>query len=187
MSTLAMHHYIKNYKVADMLNVKASGVLIVSIIAMIATAVTAHIFWPYFYTRFGGFNRLGCISYFQWDMGANWQFNYGTPPLMGTAETWFYAITGVAATLVIYVLRARYAWFFLNPIGMLALPWAWWPTWVAAFVIKYATLRIGGSKAFENYLIPFSVGVVAGFGALVIVTAWYELFVAVIPAFISRL
>jgi len=87
----------------------------------------------------------------------------------GATETVFGAmLVGGVITAALSLLRARFVWMPLHPLGFamaLGEGVAWWGSWnafVFAWVAKYLTLRVGGSKLYENYGIPLVGGFLAG-------------------------
>jgi hypothetical protein len=78
------------------------------------------------------------------------------------------ALLGMVMVGVLSILHARYIWFPFEPIGFM-LGWSWvgvlmgyWSSFAVAWVVKFTTLRVGGSKAYEDYGIPIAVGGLAG-------------------------
>jgi hypothetical protein len=65
-------------------------------------------------------------------------------------------------------MHARFLWFPINPIGFILgfgltgyLMGYWFPLLIA-WILKTLTLRIGGSKAYEDYGLPIASGAIAG-------------------------
>jgi len=189
MSALAMHHHFKSYKVANMLKTKAFDIFVISIIVVVMSAFSAEFIWPWWMTKFGGHTGVkGYISYERWGLPTTWSYTYGTPPSIQAPERWGLTLSGIIFTILVYLARARYAWFFLNPVGIAAtFIGHWWATGFIALVVKYAVLKIGGSKAYEDYLVPLAAGVLAGYGINYIITAWLAFFTIGIPEFFARL
>lgn len=187
MSSLSMHHWFKIYKLGRVFNTRAKDILIISTITMVTTAIAAALIWPSWYAATGGYSTERAVEYHIWGLPHPWSFTYGTPPAIGTAETWGLAIAGTVAAIAIYIMRARFPWFFINPVGMMVLPNWWWPTWVGAFLIKYISLRIGGARMHERYVLPFSAGYCAGYGAIVIIASFIMFFQISVPEFLTRI
>lgn len=186
MSAFQMPHFFKSYKLAYETNTKSSDVMVIGLITMISTIIFAYFTWPWFMTRFGGSSTIYQLEHADLDDNIL-PWTYGTPPSRPTIpEAWTYFIVGIITVFIIYYLRAKFVWFFINPIGTAMLPGGWWPTWLIALVIKYVVLKIGGSKFFEEKWIPFVVGFIAGFAALYIFGAAIVFFGTALPAWISR-
>jgi len=186
MSSMAMHHGFKSYKMAYETNTSGKEVLYITIISLLSTIIAVYFIWPWFMTSFGGYSRINSIRYNDWSLPGIYNWTYGTPPALTVEETWGYAILGIVVTPIIYFLRARFTWFFINPIGMLMLPNGWWPTWLVAFVIKYAVLKFGGSRVFEERWLPMATGVCIGFGTLVLFGALITFFNVSLPTWLGR-
>lgn len=83
--------------------------------------------------------------------------------------TWPWTIVGFAILGVTTFLRATYAWFPLNPVGMLLMAATTvhslgveMPA-IIAWILKQLTLRIGGTKVYEKYGMPIAIGMIIGF------------------------
>jgi len=185
-SSLNMHHQFKLYKMAHELNTSGRDVLYVTIIAFLSTIIAAYFIWPWFMTRFGGYSRINSIAYNDWSLPSVWSWTYGTPSGLTVVETWAYAILGIIITYIIYFLRARYAWFFINPVGLIMYASDWWPTWLVAFIVKYAILKFGGSRVFEEKWLPVAAGIAIGYSAMIIFGALIIFFGTALPAWFAR-
>jgi len=75
-------------------------------------------------------------------------------------------IIGVALTVTLYFLRARYTGFMMNPIGILiALTTHSFPVWfsfLVALIAKWLTFRVGGATLYERKGLPVACGLIAG-------------------------
>lgn len=76
---------------------------------------------------------------------------------------------GFIITVILSLLNARFLWWPLHPVGFIlatgvAPNWMReWNAMLGAWIAKFLTLRIGGSKAYEEYGIPFVSGGIAGY------------------------
>jgi hypothetical protein len=98
-----------------------------------------------------------------------------------------YTIAGIILTIAIYLLRARYAWFMINPAALAVSLWLneyMWLNAVVALIIKTIVIRIGGVRLLEERAIPAVTGFCTGFGALFLVAALKTLIVEVLPLLI---
>jgi hypothetical protein len=72
---------------------------------------------------------------------------------------------GAALVFIISILRMRFPWLFLHAVGLGA---AWSNMFtlaiVPAWILKFMTLKIGGSKAYENTGLPVVTGFLFGLG-----------------------
>ncbi|MEM2352383.1 MAG: DUF6785 family protein [Thermoproteota archaeon] len=78
-------------------------------------------------------------------------------------------LVGFIIIMALHLLRTRFVWWPLHPIGfiMSTAPaiahMREWNCFFGAWIAKYLTLRIGGSKAYEEYGIPIAGGLMAGY------------------------
>jgi hypothetical protein len=84
-------------------------------------------------------------------------------------EPWIaQAVAGFIAALALSYLHARFVWFPLEPFGLFIATEEWgtltgiWIMFLAAWVLKYLTLKMGGAKAYENIGVPAATGFIAG-------------------------
>jgi hypothetical protein len=77
---------------------------------------------------------------------------------------------GFLITMALFLLRTRFLWWPLHPIGFVIATATFplggmgeWNAFLGAWIAKFLTLRIGGSKAYEEYGIPFVSGGIAGY------------------------
>jgi len=76
---------------------------------------------------------------------------------------------GSIIVMALYFLRTRLPWLPLHPLGfiMSSAPAVTqmrdWNGFFGAWIAKYLTIRIGGSKAYEEYGIPAASGLMAGY------------------------
>lgn len=108
----------------------------------------------------------------------NW--GYGDGIVHHLASEWYYNEQPASGTMAEYILagfiiagalsalHARFIWFPFEPIGWivgwsyLSILWGFWLPFLVAWILKFLTLRIGGSKGYEEAGLPFAGGVAAG-------------------------
>ncbi len=77
-------------------------------------------------------------------------------------------LAGFIMILILGFLHARYIWFPLEPIGFITgvgVGFGWWGFWtygLVAWILKTITLRVGGSKLYEEWGAPIASGFIAG-------------------------
>jgi hypothetical protein len=92
---------------------------------------------------------------------------------------------GMGVTWLLVILRARFVWWPLHPVGYLVantftMDWLWCPTMIG-WACKTLTLRYGGLKGYRAAL-PFFIGLVVG--DIVISSLWTLLFLTLnIPGY----
>ena len=93
--------------------------------------------------------------------------NAGAAPLASSPWEGRAMLLGCGVTAVLTVLRHFLSGFWFHPIGFM-LGWtnmdggAPWGTLLVAWLIRYATLKIGGARAVRDRLLPFFTGVFIG-------------------------
>ena len=116
-----------------------------------------------------GVSKIGLGPY---DMTTEPLIRYLNPSRLETwpvPEPWIQnMLAGLIISSTLTVLHARFLWFPFEPIGFvlgfsLAGWGAYWGMALAAWVAKVLTLRIGGSKAYEDYGLPFVSGFAVGY------------------------
>jgi hypothetical protein len=86
-----------------------------------------------------------------------------------TAPPWIpYAILGIMVVGVLSFLHSRFLWWPIDPTGYVLatsihplLEGLWLP-FLVAWVAKTITLKVGGSKAYENFGVPIATGFLVG-------------------------
>jgi hypothetical protein len=159
------------YRMASLTGASPKNALKTMIIATILSPIFSLVAFLLVVNAFTG-PKLGQIS--SWHMGIPagccpnltsglWWKN---TPASAPWEPW--AAAGAAIIVVLSYLHARFVWFPLEPIGffvgmsaMSTLHGQWMPFFVA-WILKFLTLRIGGSKAYEEIGAPVSAGATTG-------------------------
>ena len=88
-------------------------------------------------------------------------------------------LSGAAVTLLLTLLRTRFVWWPLHPIGYVVaqtftMDWLWCPTFIG-WACKTLVLRYGGMNSYRQAL-PFFLGLVVG--DMVVSSLWTLLFLA---------
>jgi len=71
-------------------------------------------------------------------------------------------------SVTLHLLQSRFVWWPINPIGFIvaagssAIWFGSWDAFLVAWVAKFLTLKVGGSKLYEQYGVPVAGGMVAG-------------------------
>jgi len=81
-------------------------------------------------------------------------------------NVWGQAIAGIIFAIALNVIRLRIPWLPLNPVAaplvMSMMGPYWWLPLMIAWVIKYITVQVGGTKLYETMLLPAAVGFLIG-------------------------
>ena len=159
---------LSSYKMADLTGTDSRSVFKVVLVSSILAPLVAviGIIWA-FYTF--GATRLPGAGWISWShiLGRAWPENVVTRPAY---KPWVpHYIAGIITAGLLTFLHARFLWFPLDPIGLLlatdghALIEGIWTTILAAYILKSITLKIGGSKLYEEVGIPAVSGFIAGY------------------------
>ena len=101
-----------------------------------------------------------------------------TNPTQPSLARWAIWFTGMAEAAVITLLRARYHWFPIHPIGLIYqqthATWWLWINFLIAWLLKLALLRFGGVKAYLAGK-PFFFGLGVAYASGVILSSIVDL------------
>jgi hypothetical protein len=162
-----------SYRMSDMTKLSNRNVFKILLLVALISPITVYcceVLLGYTY----GLSRISiCGS--SYTCGAPWGFTAEWWASGWRSEPWVpYVLIGIVIVGVLSILRARYVWFPFEPIGFLngtsfnsTISGLWLP-FLIAWVLKTLTLRIGGSKAYENYGLPMAGGAIAGCMAITI-------------------
>jgi hypothetical protein len=166
----AMHHTFKTYKVGQLNDTSAKSMFDTVLLTIVPLAIFASAFSIWFFHNFGGISKLATVAN-AWAPGTAdeaYRWTITTPIFnIGGLERYTLLIGGALLSIVIYIARMNFPWFFLNPSGLIILgaaPYIGVFAAVIALAIKYVVLRVGGTKLFENSAVPFVVGFLVGYG-----------------------
>jgi hypothetical protein len=88
----------------------------------------------------------------------------GAPVSWTFPPDWIQTALGVALVGLFTFMRMRFIWFPLNPIGIPLAGFVLSPSymflWLVAYIIKYVTLKVGGTKLYEEKGVPMAIGIV---------------------------
>jgi hypothetical protein len=115
----------------------------------------------------------------------------GLMPIGATSyvPAFIYGAIGFILVLFVFFMRARFAWWFIDPTALtmsmaVGLEWTWL-SGLIALILKTILVRALGLKKFEQYVLPIAVGIALGFGAPILFAGLLEFFIAVLPKFLS--
>jgi hypothetical protein len=157
------------YKMASFTGVSTKSVFKVLVASIVLGTLAAMLgFFQAAYT-FG----LGRISGSGGIIGCNSLVERGVRPsdwIRYPASGFWYPqfLAGFIMILILGFLHARYIWFPLEPIGFITgvgVGFGWWGFWtygLVAWILKTITLRVGGSKLYEEWGAPIASGFIAG-------------------------
>jgi len=160
---------LESYNIARITKTRTRDIFISHSIGIIAIILLCLTVWPIF-AYFYGLNN-------EWSGEAGHNFDYTDAAYQLVTggfwdhqsyeiDIWGQAIMGMVFAIGLNIIRLSNPWLPLNPIAapiLLSLRGGyWWFPILLAYIIKYATVRIGGTKAYTSYLLPAAVGYLIG-------------------------
>lgn len=157
-------------KMASFADVRTKSVLKVLLVTSIIAAVTVQfaIIWTGYTLGASTLPELNRA------LGVNVYDGCSTPAVInrflvaGPLTDWMpNVIAGMVIVLILGFVHARFIWFPLEPIGFIAafsidsVQWGMATPFFAAWIAKTLTLKVGGSKAYEEYGVPIAGGFIA--------------------------
>jgi hypothetical protein len=115
-----------------------------------------------------------------WECGSGWDCswigrNSWDNKIPGPDLIAVFLVAGFIVVAALDFLRMRFIWWPIHPVGFLlsgAAREIWTGTWTAfltAWIAKWLTLRIGGSKLYEEHGVAFIGGALAGLSATIFI------------------
>jgi len=169
MSTMA------SSRLASLTKTSQKNVFNISIVVSLITPIMAMLAWLS-WTYMFGMSRSPQFagSYRPMDsMGEISLSHIGTMPAIGL--WWPQMIAGILIAIALSYLHARFMWFPFEPIGMMIGIDAWsmllalWQLAGIAWILKSLTIRIGGSKLYEEHGMLVAGGFLVGYALGVLV------------------
>jgi hypothetical protein len=156
---------LENWRIASSLNMDNKSMLKV----MCATVLIAPFVGLSTFVAVGSYigiaktTRIGMF----WDSSS-----YGTPGYVYTRPSpppvWPWIVSGSLLAIALYYMHTRFVWWPLEPIGAfigcggpgvkIGLAWVF----IIACIIKYSIMKVGGSKAYTETIMPIVIGFIAG-------------------------
>ncbi|MFX0086032.1 MAG: DUF6785 family protein [Candidatus Hodarchaeota archaeon] len=181
---------LEAYNIGRTTNTRTRDIFRAQSISVVSIILMCLIIWPILAYFYGLSN--------EWSGEAGHNFDYSEASLELAAggfwdhktyeiEIWGQVILGAIFAIGLNILRLTRPWLPLNPIAapiLLSLRGGyWWLPMLVAYLIKFGVVRIGGTKAYTNYLLPAAVGYLIGTAGL-----WgYTLLAKIIPSILPFL
>ncbi len=161
---------LEAYNIANVEKARNRDVFKAAVIGLVvATIATVLLFvnWTYIYGALARWTGEGwsTASFFNWQAltlaeGGFWDHK------AYTSNIWGQAIAGIFFAIALNVIRLRIPWLPLNPVAaplvMSMMGPYWWLPMMIAWVVKYVTVQVGGTKLYETMLLPIAVGFIIG-------------------------
>ncbi len=179
------------YKWAHDMDVNLRDLLLVLFTVAIVGWPLASVISLWWMHHVGGYAKLNYI-YNSWvvdtalDMGVRSFAQYSTLLQM---PFWYHgalAALGVAVVFAINFLRARFAWFMINPTALaitMWLPQYMWSASLVALIAKYLGNKVFGARRYEEYASYVAAGLCWGLGSGYLIAGIYSLLLEVLPKF----
>jgi hypothetical protein len=157
---------IQSFAMARLTRTRLKDIYLLTVLSVLLAAPTA-VIGRVFIANFLGIGRVpvwgGCDVAHLCDNSFDvWHL---APPIN---DIFGASIAGFIITVALSLVRARFIWWPIHPLGFLiatsfsAIWFGSWNCFLAAWIVKWITLKVGGSRAYENYGAPAVGGFLAG-------------------------
>jgi hypothetical protein len=163
-----------SYKMASLTGTSNSSVLKVMLTSTIIVPVVVLITYIWVCYGYGGSvlpgngGQVRTQQFFNWSNPSSYNLVPSVEPLAP------YVILGFLIVAALDILHARFVWFPFEPVGFIigtsfiSVLWGYWGSFLIAWALKIITLRLGGSKLYENLGVPIAGGFITGYMIAVI-------------------
>jgi hypothetical protein len=158
----------QGYKMASLTGVSSRSVFKVSVASVVIFSLTTMLSFLWMCYTFGLtkvpaiYGMHACNGIVQRFANLqNWNNRPGTEPWTP------HFIAGFIIVALLSLLHTRFIWFPFEPVGFIlgmgaGYEMGYWSYALVAWILKTITLKIGGSKAYEEWGVPIAAGYVAG-------------------------
>jgi len=158
-----------SYKMASLTGTSNSNVLKIMLVSTVITPVVVIFTFIWLCYKYGGtiFANGSVLvqirQFYNVSNPASWNNVPGVQPLAP------YVLAGFLIVIVLEFLHTRFVWFPFEPVGFIigtsfiSVLWGYWGSFLIAWVLKVLTLRVGGSKLYENLGVPIAGGFITGY------------------------
>jgi len=164
-----------SYRMASLTGVNAKGifkVMMISVLIAPLVITTVFLWMCYIYgaTKFYvGSVVMGISQFYGYSNPDSWLVSPGKEPVLP------YVLLGIVIVGALSFLHSRFVWFPFEPVGFIigtswiSVLWGYWGPFLIAWILKTLTMRLGGSRAYEQYGAPIAAGFVLGYMVTVLV------------------
>jgi hypothetical protein len=156
-----MPHQLEGFKMAEQIKMSPYRLAWAMLLATIVGALSA--FWAYLRMRYAGEEFGGGFGWEAFNNLQRWLYYQPPPETPAIAFMGF----GFSMTSLLMMLRWRFVWWPLHPIGYVlaesvnwSMSWMWNSIFIS-WVVKATLLRHGGIKAYRRS-VPFFLGLILG-------------------------
>ena len=156
-----------SFKMGNLTNMSNKKILMVIVVCWLLAVPSVFLTRTWFSYLFGKKVLIGQIAAACELSGDNcFGASFPNMPRVG-----LYALLGAVGFVIVVALsliRARFVWFPLDPLGFIIATsesgahMGVWSAFMAAWIVKTITLRVGGSRLYENYGVPIVGGFMGG-------------------------
>jgi hypothetical protein len=174
----SMYTFLASYKMASLTGVNPRNLLKIAVTCLITTIVVTEIVQVAVIgsvgaSRFmGGFNPIVYPYSFGWSFWCFW----GRPTPSPVIQAIPHIAIGFVFMVVMRYLCSRFLWL-PDPIGAI-IAWDWvnsicgiWLPALVAYIVKSIVLKIGGSKLYDEQVVPFVGGFISGTALEILIAA----------------
>jgi len=160
------------------------------IVTAIVSIIFAHVFNLWWWSKAGGVTTSpGWTSYS--DRAADSElYTLNTGHTLTAFERVWYAVTGTIFVFACFILRGRFPWFFINPVGVwTAVIGPCCHTWpmLGGLIYKYVIMKIGGTRLWQRVGVPAVVGFITTQTiGMFFFLAWIGFFQVSLPAAMAQ-
>jgi len=183
------------FKLGDTTKTKWKEIFYTIIITTVVLVIVQHIIYVPWTTQFGGLTGQNSISYYYWAIVESNGMTVSGSPLFAYVDPvtqYSYTATGIIAAILLTLARQQWSWFYFNPLALFFCSYATsvsfaFLSYVAAFVIKLALLKLGGSKLHDEVGMPAAVGYCMGYGSMAFVMNLIYFFLTPGPTLLGKI
>ncbi|RME49375.1 MAG: hypothetical protein D6791_00900 [Chloroflexi bacterium] len=159
-----MPHQLEGFKLADRTGMKGRRLVVAILLASLLGALSC--FWAFLHAGYqlGTEARLYRTTWFAREGYHLLASRLTYPTDVATTELVFMGF-GFLFTIALLMIRTRFLWWGLHPVGYAVTGWwiigrLWFPLLISS-VVKWATLKFGGARAYRAF-VPFFQGLILG-------------------------
>ena len=159
-----MPHQLEGFKLAARSGMNGNRIIVAILLATILGALSC--FWAFLHAGYqlGTEARLYRTTWFAREGYTILASRLAHPANVSITDLSFMGI-GFVFTVTVLLIRTRFLWWTLHPVGYAVTGWwiigrLWFPLLISS-IIKWATLKFGGARAYRR-LVPFFQGLILG-------------------------
>ena len=159
-----MPHQLEGFKLAARSGMSGKRIILAVLLATILGGVSCFCAFLHAGYQLGTEARLYRTTWFAREGYAILASRLAHPANVSITDLSFMGI-GFVFTVIVLLIRTRFLWWPLHPVGYAVTGWwiigrLWFPLLISS-IIKWATLKFGGARAYRR-LVPFFQGLILG-------------------------